>query len=61
MPWVRAWSVDDVAKHVDTLPLARKNAHARDHNVAFRDADHVYFVKVRRVRTVAFVPSRSSD
>jgi ATP-dependent exoDNAse (exonuclease V) beta subunit len=46
MPWVRAWSDDDVSKHVDNLHLAVVNKHPRDAAVAFREEDHVYFVKV---------------
>lgn len=45
MPWVRAWSDDDVSKHVDNLHLAVVNKHPRDALVAFREEDHVYFVK----------------
>lgn len=54
MPWVRAWTGDDIAGHVDALPLARSNAHARDRAVAFRDRDHVYFVKVRASKRGSF-------
>ena len=46
MVWVRAWSDDDVSKHVDNLHLAVANKHPRDAVVAFREEDHVYFVKV---------------
>ena len=51
MPFVRQWMEEDFTLYTDKLKLAQVNAHPRDQNIAFRDADHKYFVHVKDTNT----------